>query len=116
MTKLDELLAIDGAIIAFDFAADGKVIDAKAKQELAEEEVARIAQVCATVALLFNTISHALPKLGRPGWAPQNGWVYCGGDLTLVVDNGSRGVIVEASKVDLNHTVDALLRSRQATS
>ncbi|GAC1348587.1 MAG: hypothetical protein NVSMB27_16890 [Ktedonobacteraceae bacterium] len=112
MTKLDELLTIDGALIAFDFAADGKVLDARAKQEVSAEEIGLTAQACAAVTLLFTTLSGALPTLGGTGWLPQNGWVYCGGDRTLLVDNSCRGIIVETSKVDLNHTVEALFRCR----
>jgi roadblock/LC7 domain-containing protein len=112
MEALDEVLALEGAIVAFDFAPDGQVLASRAKAELAPETVKRLAQIGATVTQLFNSLAPALPALAGAGWAPQNGWLYCGGSLTLVVDNGRRAVVVDAAKVDLNRTVDTLFRSR----
>ncbi|WP_069802190.1 DUF2173 family protein [Thermogemmatispora onikobensis] len=112
MEALDTVLAVEGAIVAFDFAPDGQLLASRSRTELTPETLKSLAQVSAAITQLFNSLAPALPALMGSGWSPQNGWLYCGGNLTLVVDNGRRAVVAEAAQVDLNRTVDALFRSR----
>jgi roadblock/LC7 domain-containing protein len=37
-TTLDELVKIDGVAVAFEFAADGKIINHKAKMDVSSEK------------------------------------------------------------------------------
>lgn len=111
MASLNRLLDIDGAILVLDFAADGKLVEYKAKQDTSADAAA-VAQFCATVTMLFNTLASSFAAQTGMKWLPQNGWVLCSGDWTLVADNGTRAVIVDANKVDINRTIDTLFASR----
>jgi roadblock/LC7 domain-containing protein len=108
MATLDELIGIDGVAAAGEFAADGTLVDYRAKGEMSREQAEMSAQFCATVTMLFNTLSGAFTQLSGMKWAPQQGWMYTGGDWTVAI-GGDRGVFVETAKADFNQLYKALV-------
>lgn len=111
MTTLNELLELNGVVAAGEFAADGKLIDFKAKMEMTPEMAAMTAQFCATVTMIFNTLAGAHQQLSGMQWTPQQGWAYSGGAWTVAV-GGGRGVFVETVKADFNQLFAALVGNR----
>jgi roadblock/LC7 domain-containing protein len=107
MANLDELLQIDGVFAAGEFTADGKLLDYKSRGEMSNELAQMSAQFCASVSMLFNTLGGAFTQLSGMKWAPQQGWMYAGGDWTVAV-GGNRGVFVETAKADFNKLYAAL--------
>ena len=108
---LDDLLKIEGVIAAGEFTADGKLVDYKAKMDMALELATMTAQFCATVTMLFNTLAGAYTQLSQMQWVPQQGWAYSGGDLTVVI-GGNKGVFVETAKADFNQLFRVLVGNR----
>ncbi len=105
---MDDLLKIDGVVAAAEFAADGKLVDYKAKMDMSPEMAAMSAQFCATVTMLFNTLAGAFAQLSQMNWVPQQGWMYAGGDWTVAV-GGNRGVFIETAKADFNQLFQVLV-------
>ncbi len=112
-TTLDDLAKMDGVVIAFEYAADGKLADYKAKGNIPREVAANAAQFCATLTMTFNTLSGAFTQLSGQKWVPQQGWMYAGGDYTVAIGgNGYRGVFIETAKADFNKLFQLLVGSR----
>ena len=113
MATLDDLLKIDGVIAAFEFRPDGTVVDFKAKMDQSPEMGATVAQFCATVTMMFNTLAGAFTQLSGMNWVPQQGWAYSGGDFSVAVGgSGYRGVFIETAKADFNQLFQLLVGSR----
>lgn len=108
---LDDLLKIDGAAAAGEFAADGKLVDYKANMDMSPEMAAMTAQFCATVTMMFNTLAGAFAQLSQMNWVPQQGWMYAGGDWTVAI-GGNRGVFIETAKADFNQLFQVLVGER----
>ncbi len=110
---LDDLVKMDGVIMAFGFTPEGKCT---AYRNLSPEMTAMAARYCATVTMEFNTLAGAFSTLSERQWIPQHGWMYRGGDHTVIIGNGGyRGVFVESAKANLNELFKALLESRDAS-
>ena len=117
MSQLDQLLDLDGVAAAGEFAADGRLLDYKAKMDMSPDLAAMSAQFCATVTMLFNTLAGAFTEMSQMRWSPQQGWAYSGGDWTVaiapVAGNGTtRGVFVETAQADFNQLFGALVGPR----
>jgi len=108
MAGLDELVRIEGAAAAGEFTADGKLVDYRAKGDVSREQAEVSAQFCATVTMLFNTLAGALTPLSGMNWAPQQGWMYAGGDWTVAI-GGNKGVFVETAKAGFNELYKELV-------
>ena len=103
---LDDLVKMDGVIIAFEYRPDGKCVDYR---NVSPEMAAMIARFCATVTMLFSTLATSFTSLAEANWVPQQGWMYTGGDYTVIIGGGGyRGVFVETAKADLQELVQAL--------
>ena len=110
MASLEELLQIDGVVAAGEFARDGSLINYKASMDMSPELAADAAQYCATVSMLFDTLSGAFSQRSGMNWTPQQGWAYSGGEWTVAVGEGGRkGVFVETAKADFNNLFRALV-------
>lgn len=109
--SLTDLLALDGVIAAGEFAADGEVRDFEADIEMSDQLAEMTAQYCATVTMLFDTLAGAFTQLSGMNWAPQQGWMYAGGDYTVAI-GGQQGVFAETDKTDLNELYAALVGAR----
>jgi roadblock/LC7 domain-containing protein len=113
MASLEELLKIDGVAAAGEFAKDGSVIDYKSSMDMSPELAAGAAQFCATVSMLFDTLSGAFSQQSGMNWSPQQGWAYSGGDWTVAIGEGGRkGVFIETAKADFNELFRILVGER----
>ncbi len=108
---LENLLQIDGVVAAGEFTADGRLVDYKAKMDMSPEMAAMTAQFCATVTMVFDTLTGAYTQLSGMNWAPQHGWMFAGGDWTVAI-GGNRGVFIETAKADFNQLFQALVGQR----
>lgn len=84
MVSLDELIKIDGVAAAGRFSIDGKSTDFKSNMDMPQELVAKSAQYCATVTMMFDTLADAFSKESQMKWTPRQGWTYSGGEWTVV--------------------------------
>ena len=110
MASLDELLQIEGVVAAGEWAKDGSLTDYKASMDMSPELAAGAAQFCATVSMMFATLSGAFSQTSGMNWTPQQGWAYSGGDSTVAVGaGGTKGVSVETAKADFNKLFGALV-------
>ena len=108
MATLDNLIKLDGVMAAGEFTADGKLVDFKANMDMPREMAEMSAQFCATVTMLFNTLAGSFSQLSQMNWAPQQGWMYAGGDMTVAI-GGNKGVFVETAKADFNQLFRVLV-------
>jgi roadblock/LC7 domain-containing protein len=108
MTKLDELLKMDGVMAAGEFAPDGTLVAFKTNTTMADDAAALAAQFCSTVTMMFTTLAGAFSRLTSMPWVPQQGWAYSGGDLTVAV-GGRVGVFVKTEKADFNRLFQVLV-------
>lgn len=110
MAKLDELAKIEGVVLAFEFAPDGRLLDQKASGGSSPEMAAMAAQFCASVTMNFNTLAGAFSKLSNMPWVPQQGWAYSGGEYTVAIGgNGYRGVFIKTDKANFNQLFQVLV-------
>jgi roadblock/LC7 domain-containing protein len=105
MATLEELMQIGGVVAALEWAKDGSLIDYRASITLSPRLAAGAAQYQETVTITFDKLSESFSEISGMNWTPQHGWVYSGGDWSIVV-GGRKGIFVETAKADLN----ALLR------
>lgn len=106
MATLDELMRIPGVVAVGEFSHDGKLV---AYQGQISEEVAHAAaQFCATVTMLFKTLSGAFQQTSGMEWTPYQGWAYAGGKYSACI-GGNRGVFIETAKADYNRLFEVLV-------
>src|SRR5262245_55781880 len=82
MATIEELLSIDGVVAAGEYQPDGKLVGYKANMEMTPELAEMAAQFCATVTMLFGTLSGAFSASSGMNWTPTRGWAFSGGDWT----------------------------------
>jgi roadblock/LC7 domain-containing protein len=80
MATLQELLDIEGVVVAGEFNLDGSLLDYEAKMDMSEEMAQMTAQYCAAVSIMFSTLTSSFTKLSGMNWVPQHGWAYSGGE------------------------------------
>ncbi len=109
MPTLDELIAIDGVRVAFEFNAGGELTDYRTAAEVRREMAAAIARYCATVTMNFQTLSGSFTTISEMNWVPQKAWLYTSPDWTVIVGSGGyRGLFVETEKADFNRLIRLL--------
>jgi roadblock/LC7 domain-containing protein len=108
MASLEQLLQIEGVVAAGEWAKDGSLINYKSSMDMSPELAAEAAQFCATVSMLFDTLSGSFSQSSGMNWTPQQGWAYSGGEWTVAVGAG-KGVFVETAKADFNNLFGALV-------
>ena len=109
MATLQELLDLEGVVVAGEFDFEGRMLDYEAKMDMSEEMAQMTAQYCAAVYLMFNTLASSFTNLSGMNWLPQHGWAYSGGEWTACIgDDSKRGVLVETSMADFNELFEAL--------
>jgi roadblock/LC7 domain-containing protein len=108
MTKLDELLKMDGVVAAGEFTTDGKMVEFKSSTNMPQEMASMTAQFCATMSMTFNTLAGAYSRLTGTSWTPQQGWAYTGGDMTVAV-GGNVGVFIRTENADFNKLFKVLV-------
>jgi roadblock/LC7 domain-containing protein len=107
MTTLDDLLMIDGVMLAVEFMPDGRLVSYRTNAGVSKELAATTAQFCATVTMMFSTLSTAFSELSRMKWLPQHGWIYSGGDWTVAIGN-NKGLFIETARADFNQLYESL--------
>jgi roadblock/LC7 domain-containing protein len=109
MATLQELLDLEGVVVAGEFDFEGRMLDYEAKIDMSEEMAQMTAQFCAAVSVMLNTLASSFADRSGMNWVPQHGWAYSGGEWTACIgDGGRRGVLVETSKADFNRLFEAL--------
>lgn len=109
MASLEELLEIEGVVAAGEWTKDGSLIDHKVSMDIAPGLMAAAARFCETVTITFDKLSEAFSEMSGMNWTPQHGWIYTGGDWSIVVGEGGRkGVFVETAKADFNNLLGQL--------
>lgn len=110
MTRINDLLEIEGVVAAGEFSPDGELVEYSATMDMSEELAAKSAQFCATVTMLFNTLGGSFTEMSGMEWTPQHGWMYAGGDYTVAI-GGTTGIFAETEKADFNELYDQLVES-----
>jgi roadblock/LC7 domain-containing protein len=109
MATLQELLDLEGVVVAGEFDFEGRMLDYEAKIDMSEEMAQMTAQFCAAVSVMLNTLASSFADRSGMNWEPQRGWTYSGGEWTACIgDGGRRGVFVETSRADFNELFEAL--------
>jgi roadblock/LC7 domain-containing protein len=113
MATLQELLDLEGVVVAGEFDFEGRMLDYEAGMDMSEEMAQMAAQFCAAVSVMLNTMASSFADRSGMNWVPQHGWAYSGGEWTAYIgDGGRRGVFVETSKADFNRLFEALGEDR----
>ena len=63
MATLQELLDLEGVVVAGEFDFEGRMLDYEAKMDMPEEMAQMIAQYCAAVSIMFNALASSFPNL-----------------------------------------------------
>ena len=90
MAPLQELLDLEGVVVAGEFDFDGSMLDYEAKMDISEEMAQMTAQFCAAVSIMFDTLVSSFMVRSGMNWVPQHGWAYSGGEWTARVGDGGR--------------------------
>ena len=101
-------MRVNGVAAAGQFTLDGKLMDYKSNMDMSKEMAEMTAQFCATVSMMFSTLAGAFTQLSKMQWMPQKIWSYSGGDCTVIIGGGNKGVFAETAKADFNQLFKAL--------
>jgi roadblock/LC7 domain-containing protein len=112
MTKLDDLLDIDGVMAAGVFTADGTLVEYKSVLNMSPEMAAMSAQFCATVSMMFSSLAGSFSHLTGMKCSPQQGWAYSGGEMSVAV-RGKIGVFIRTDKADFNQLFEQLTNNNR---
>ncbi len=105
-TTLDDLVEMNGVILAFEYTPDGACTNYK---NVTREMAAMISQFCAAVTMNFNALANGFTILSERRWVPQKGWVYVGGDYSVIMGKGGyRGVFAQSGQVNVDEVFAAL--------
>lgn len=105
MAILDDLLNIPGTAAAGESTADGRLVDYKAKMDMSPELAATASKFTATMTMIFDALAAAYSELGQMAWVPQGGWMYSGGDWTVVV-SGSQWSVIKTAEASFSKVGD----------
>jgi roadblock/LC7 domain-containing protein len=104
--NLDELVNMQGVILAFEFTRDGTCTSYK---NVTREMAAMICRFCAAVTMNFNALASGFTELGEQESVPQKGWIYMGGSHTVILGKGGyRGVFSKLDQVHIDEVFAAL--------
>jgi roadblock/LC7 domain-containing protein len=119
VSEFDELIALDGVIMAGRLGPDGRVEEYKAHAlYVANPAAAEMARwFCAAITMMLQSMAHAIDSVTRTGWdqtswLPVKGWAVSGGDYTIAM-RGDRFVIAARDKIGSLDEVSRLLGNGQ---
>jgi len=121
VSEFDDLVSLDGIIMAGRFDADWGIAEYKsASFLLADPQALQMAQwFCAAVSTMFNAMALTVDSV-RPGgtfntssWLPLKSWTFSGGDYSIAVDR-NRFVVAETVKIKSFDELVRLLRNQTA--
>lgn len=107
MISLDELVKMDGVVVACSYTPDGKCIHYRSAMDMPDELAHNAAQYIATVTMMFNTLAGSFTHLSGMPWVPQKGWIYSGGDWTCIA-GPDKAVFAETAKADIGKLFEIL--------
>jgi roadblock/LC7 domain-containing protein len=113
--KFDELVALDGVLMAGRFGPDGRIAEHKASRWYAENPVSMAMSqwFCTAITSVLGSMAYAIDVASHSGfdqssWLPLKGWAYTGGDYAIVV-RGSEFIVAEREKLGSLDELDRLL-------
>jgi roadblock/LC7 domain-containing protein len=119
VSEFDELVAVDGVLMAGRFGPNGRVAESKASPWFVENPVtAEMTHwFCTAITMMFGSMAYAIDVVSRggsdlPSWLPLKGWAYTGGDYMIAV-RGDLFIIAERAKLGSLDELDRLVGSRQ---
>jgi roadblock/LC7 domain-containing protein len=105
MSDLDELVSVDGVLMAGRRGPDGRVADYKtASLFVANPDSAEMAHwFCSAISTMFGSMAYAVDRVSRTGfdnssWLPVRSWTYSGGDYSILVRD-DQFMIAERNKL-----------------
>jgi len=105
MGEFDDLVALDGVVMAGRFGPDGRIAGHKSKGLFIELPplLEMATWFCAAATMMFKSMAVAADTVkgsgaGQTTWLPFKGWAYWGGDYAVAV-HGDRFVFCESAKV-----------------
>jgi roadblock/LC7 domain-containing protein len=121
VNELDELVSLDGIVVAGRFDPDWRIAEHKSASLLdANPQVLQMTQwFCAAVSMMFNAMAFAVDSVrsgatfDKSSWLPLKGWTFSGGDYSIAVD-GDLFVIAETKKIESFDELVRLLRNQSA--
>jgi roadblock/LC7 domain-containing protein len=121
MSEFDELVALDGVLMAGRLGQDGRIAESKtASLYVTNPDSAEMAQwFCSAITSMFGSMAYAVDRVNRTGfddssWLPVKGWAYTGGDYSIVI-RGDRFMIAERAKLGSFDQLDRLLGKQPAS-
>jgi roadblock/LC7 domain-containing protein len=115
VSEFDELVALDGVLMAGRFGPDGRIAEYKATRwYVANPAAMEMAHwFCTTITMMFGSLAYAVDSLTRTGfdqssWLPVKGWAYTGGEYSILV-RSDRFLIAERAKLGNFDKLDRLL-------
>ena len=117
MSEFDELVSLDGILMAGRFDSNWRITEQKsAKLFVANPQALQMAQwFCGAVSSMLSSMAFAVDSVrlagvyATPGWLPLKGWTFSGGDYTIAVE-GDRFVIAETAKIESPDELHRLTR------
>jgi roadblock/LC7 domain-containing protein len=124
VSEFDELVAVDGVLMAGRFGPDGRVAEYKANPWFVRNPVtAEMAHwFCTSITMMFGSMAYAIDVVTRtgfdlPSWLPMKAWAYTGGAYMIAV-RGDRFIIAERDKLaslDELDRIDDLFQGQSKT-
>ena len=106
MSKLKELMSINGVVAAGEFNADGSLVAFEGN--ITEEEAAMAAQMShANKIMAQMQVDGFTAMSGEDGWTPVQGFAVSGPKLSICV-GGNIGVFIDNSTASFNEVFKAL--------
>lgn len=110
--SLDDVVAIEGVVLAVEFAPDGSIVDSRSKAEMSEADVMQLAAAGPTLNLLLGAAAQQVSELGVLDLNPPTWVVYSGGEGWTVALAGNVAIVAETAAVDFNALYDVVNGAR----
>jgi roadblock/LC7 domain-containing protein len=105
VSEFDDLVKLDGVVMAGRFGPDGRIAEHKSEALFVENPqlLEMAAWFCAAATMMFKSMAFGVDTVMRSGfdqtsWLPQKGWSFWGGDYAIAV-HGDRFVFAEMGKM-----------------
>jgi roadblock/LC7 domain-containing protein len=106
VSALDELVSLDGVLMAGRFGPDWQIAEHKDSSLFYVQAIDVMGPFCAAIQMMFNTLGVAMRAFTSANWLPVHGWTVAGGDYSITL-KGDRFALFETAKVE---SVDELRR------
>ncbi len=120
MSKFDELVALDGVLMAGRIGPDGQVAESKTTGFYFENPTAaQMAEwFCGAITATLGSMAYAINVVNQSGfdqtsWLPVKSWAFTGGDYVIAV-RGDLFVIAERAKLGSLDELDRAVAKAQS--